>query len=1309
MKKQYEKSRMCYLWLFMGAVLFLNISCTRKPKPITSNESDRGIEQNFVDDHADGLFNVELFNITVSEQEPKEDVFLHKEADKFLNDKYSGRVLKLKTSSRGEEVKNSISLKGNFINSKSRNSFINDYQLLNYKVLEEDTNEQKILASLFKIDEGKFRGMPDTVYEIVPRLENNYLIFYRVAELKDIPYIERAVAIKFGNKVATPLLGYPVKYCIAEQEETKYDEKTGKYERECQNISRESAQYIHLDVNNKRVFQYLQKWDHFPRDFFDGQWFYTKTVIKSSGNSETGQHQSFRSANLVEFIPDSNGTSLQVTDTEQYKNSLEEQDRVVGLSIPVKWKEYEIDSDSGVINPSVFGEREDIHNSDVERPYFEIQFEELVKNEVKGNQSADISDVLIEPGVYFSFVVKVSGSSNKWVKYSFKRLVENLDYVEKQWFEEESQSFFPVFFDSRKYYRTSLDITQRDRERFLRTTRFDPRSADDPGERVIRVYFSKQTPKDDWIRSVGRRAVKYWDKVFQEAGKNSDYKIRVVLDETEDQEIGDTRYDMILNLMVSEGVSGSPFFGFGPNISNPITGEVISATANVWVTSIVDSYISLLKKYIRFHIYPPAWKLLPESPGVTDFMHEKIQKLCPEVTSFINAEKAKGEIFHPTRTVINDKKILKTCAPKLAEIKILQTTLHEMGHGFAYRHVFSCSADQANFYNSYDEMKGIFGGDILTDDTESYPNPPQFSCIMDYYNLQFPILGVPGKYDIAATRFIYFDKVELDDGELLDIPAGADKDPANPQKSILDVIQEKQVSLKKYRVCGGKKQLSVASEFDYDDPLCSRHDYGKTPVEVIKNVIRLSQDVIMTSGNRYDAEEYNEFSFSTVKDYFQDIARVHEKLAKYRTEILKKKNLTLNDYSFLDDEDINSYQQIFQVEANNNPEFKAYYEIRKPLLDYYRKLFFLPLKHCVYQKEGEYQAVALEVIKKRISGDYPEGSREIFMNCKSPVVKKWAKENNKGTLVTEVGYFGNHTEYFLKAKQDDPYDEYSFFSIPLNPQSTISWFMQPKPSFLNRLNGYVMLGPYYLLINSMGPALFSYNPGFLREIVEEFQESTLQGIDLNDYLSKEEQDKLDKPLPRFLSYEVDSMASILALIQESSSESLKLTPYPYGHMGKKSDFIYGYIGENKLKTVNNLLYSKKEKILHTFLLGKATYDALSDMLSQGGVLSSPTLNPFIYKAHETYKASYVVNSPANNHHINQMSFIDFLLNHKEVCNGKSKRQVIIPFASAEEGNRMAKICKKINTEYKPCVDNHSDATPCKNVEDKKVFIQFVLQ
>ena len=223
------------------------------------------------------------------------------------------------------------------------------------------------------------------------------------------------------------------------------------------------------------------------------------------------------------------------------------------------------------------------------------------------------------------------------------------------------------------------------------------------------------------------------NKAFQEAGRDSDHKIRIVLDSKgDDKEVGDIRYN-ILNLMVSEGKSSGGLLGLGPNVANPITGEVVSATANVWVSNILGIYINIVRKYIRFQVYPPAWTLQPfsqevahslqetisqsapqcgdlflQSSGVTPFLHERIENLCNEVTHFIKKKKKEGLIYDPKNPALQDKDIIKSCAKKLAFLPILGVTLHEMLHGFAQRHVFSASVDTENFYKDDREIRKDF-------------------------------------------------------------------------------------------------------------------------------------------------------------------------------------------------------------------------------------------------------------------------------------------------------------------------------------------------------------------------------------------------------------------------------------------------------------------------------------------------------------------------------------------------------------------------------------------------------------------------
>lgn len=1268
------------------SLLIFNVSCTRPEKSPSPDDIKRGLlEDTFAPGTADGIYSIKKFQVVELPSSTLDADVLKKKA------------LRIKTSKSGEKVKISISTVGTFVDPDSNISFVNQYYFLNYKPLAMETEGQKLLNQLLgKVK--KFKGFPNTVYHIIPHLEDNYLILYRLSDKGTVPYDELPISIRIGDKIATPLVGYPIDYCVAEEIINANREKTGQSRPKCTGVSRKSAKYIHLVEERKTVFQYLPKVDVFPSDFFKGQWFFVKTIIKSSGDSVTGFHQSFDSANLVEF--DNTPDSLKVLDASGYE--IDKRDQITGFSIPVEWKQYEVARDSDIIHK--FAERESEVNRDVDREYFKIKFKDLIRNEVSHANQGTVAgtDSVFITDNYFSFIVKISGSSNRWVKYAFKKVVASPNYVEKRWFETDSSQFFPAFSVARKYYDKKASFhTEEDKKKFERITRFNPISPDS-SVKVIKWYFSKQTPKDGWVRDFGRFAVDYWDKAFQEAGKDSNYKIRIVLDESEDKELGDIRYN-IINLIQSPQ-SDAFLLGYGPNIANPITGETLSATANVWITNIVDQYIVMLRKYIRFHIYPPPWKPLPESPGVTDFMHEKIKELCTSrnpdhpglsnilsVMEFIKKKKKEGKSFHhPEGSALRDSKIIEVCARKIAAVDILNTTLHEMGHGFGYRHVFSASADENNFYKSYDEVKKIFGDDVVMELTHNHKTPAKFSSVMDYGHVQFPGLTVPGKYDIAVTKFIYFDKVDLANGGTLDVSAGADNDPSALQKDILSVVKENGKEVRKYRVCGGKSLDKSSSEIHLDDPLCAQWDYGTTPLEVVQNAIRLNWDYIMIGRNRYDSQYLPNRIRNGISALIH-IPRLHGKWTWYRNKLLSSKGKRMEDYSLVDDDSIESYKNMIQAEAERNPEFKLYYEIMQPIFEFYKKIFFLPVKHCIYHKGDEYQAVALEVIKKRIESEYPENSRELFVNCQSPVVEKWASTNNTGNFVAEVGYLGKHTEYFLKAKKEDPFDELSIFMVPMD---TVD---QPVAAELLR-GKFLLVSVWEQLTSIMGDALI-HEPHFAKEMIEAQIAYVLEGMDINSYINNErwvEKEaelgrELPRPLPRFISYEIDMVIHQHVLVRpELPVQPVDLLIRRNGVVEKRIEMELN--AQSRSASMRNL--AERQFQVLGFNVGRQ----LSDVLAQPQEYKQ--LFPVISEIYNEYKSKKAKDEVAE-----KETIIDYFLKHPAVCVDQKKSTIRTPFTISEKSYR-SKLCRKFN-KYKKCVNEQG--TSCENIEDKRAYIEFIYE
>lgn len=1247
-------------------------------------------------------------------------------------------ALRIKTDSKGELVKNSISQGGRtFIDPHSQISFINQYYRLDYDLLGMKLPDQvdlkavkedpkKLLAFLLgKVD--KFYGFPETDYYILPLLEGNYLVLYRLGLPGTIPYDQLPLARQVGDFLATPLVGYLIDYCVPEHKEDDYGHLSDVIVPNCEGVAVESARYVKFQTGGKKLFQYKEKWDLFPADFFNGEWFYLRTVIETSEKeADNIGHQPFDPAHLVEFRKDNE--QLVVEDTSAY--NLREGDKAISLFIPVKWKEYEKDRDTGGFNS--FGEREKPQGAqDIKKPYFSLDFNRLASIE-KGNYSGQFSvqRVLItDDSFHFNIHINKKNGTPLVVKYSFKRLVDNPDYPEKRWYEEDSVRFH-VFHVSRKYYPQATEVKEKDRDKFYRATRFDPNKGE------IVWYFSTQTPKDDWIRDFGRRAVEYENRVFQEAGKYSPRKIKVVLDESEDKELGDLRYN-IINLVVTKAELNTGLLGFGPNIANPITGEIVSATANVLVSNIEGSFAEVVRRYIRFHIWPLPWSLLPSSPGVSDFLHEKIQNLCPKVmTEHITKYHGIIPPLHPLHSTgvldyDKDREIQEQCGRKMARTVILSTTVHEMRHGHGFRHAFSASADEDNYYKSYDEIKAIFGESILMDNvTDSHSMPARFSSLMDYGNFYFPRLTVPGKYDIAATRYLYFDQLEtvdeknvavgyvtLDSGDesiRQELSAGpvlftfsearkkviegviqsADNilqsssyDP--PEKLTAEQnktrakaelnsnqtwVEISESQLKKYFVCGGRNFDEIdLGETDPNNPLCRRFDYGSTPREVVQNAIRMIKEGL-NIGRRYDSEQ----SLFPVITSLQQLSSFLIKWNQLRNEEFNNREIDLNNY-YISEENAENYKSIIdQILAKKDPKnpFKMFHEAIPPVADFFKEILYLPFKHCVYQKEdGSYKAVAFNVIHNKIKSEYPEHSREVLVNCQSDPVRKWAKKENMGTFIAEVGANVSDRKYFVHPRHEDPFDETIILPERIcSPLKCETFYHSAFNIVLKNL------------------ILILFEPDVFHDVLKGIKKTVIDGMDINPYIDKVALRRqmglpTDAPIPEFPSFPnqesyVNAAAGLVPVFGDLTSFQGILNLL-MRMRNTSNESIRHLILNYYLFTENSVSLQIK--------ISELTEDQDPLQAKEKMALSYGRSHPFIYQAYEKYLEQYDTEEKRR-----EVPFMEFFKGLPSIYY-IDKRKLVIPF---DENNMFVNIFKKYN-EYRLCVEK---ADVCEEFEEKLAYM-----
>lgn len=133
----------------------------------------------------------------------------------------------------------------------------------------------------------------------------------------------------------------------------------------------------------------------------------------------------------------------------------------------------------------------------------------------------------------------------------------------------------------------------------------------------------------------------------------------------------------------------------------------------------------------------------------------------------------------------------------------IPTLIHEVGHNLGLRHNFAGSEDKDNFY-SKEELKRL-GVD------SEFGSP--YASMMEYTKSEITGLRVPGKYDIAALRYGYLQKVELQDGSIVPVTA-------KPTEL---------TTLKTFEYCSDE---GVAL-----NPNCNRFDEGVGYVEIANSII----------------------------------------------------------------------------------------------------------------------------------------------------------------------------------------------------------------------------------------------------------------------------------------------------------------------------------------------------------------------------------------------------------------------------------------------------------------------------------------
>lgn len=861
----------------------------------------------------------------------------------------------------------------------------------NYK----DMNEMELVsfttdAKLLK--EIPFRGRPNHSYKVRYEIDAKMLKIVKLGPKQDIPYQEHAYAQKSdGEDLAVPLMGYPVVslYRVERQRNANNEETNTLVE--IPEADPKKATHFKLDLNAPVIFEAIEKIDVYPASLFDGDWYYAETVIGTAAGKEEniGSMDAYdntqRPAAKVRF---EKGRTLLRGYNVNIDKRLNQSDSLnynSALEVPVEWTDYKTDikEKSGMAEKKV---REDEVPWD-KRRFAKIDFEgtKTIQNDSKGSKLVDIEI----SGSYIGFTILRQDAGFR-IKYSFLRASDR-GYQAKNYprADQKKFGFFPTVEEHIQDYtiHRKQDIDKR-----VFVNRFNPKKG------KIVFHFTSSSPKS--LRAVGVKAIEEWDKTFQKAAG-----IRVEINQEQDVSLGDLRYNTI-NLIESIHEGGG-LLGFGPSITDPLTGEIISATANVHVSPLKSNIVENLRNYIRAETGQFAASELPQMASVSPLTKSElaayngqpvlkviegpgarkveiikyeaaktdeykaarsedftmsIRNFAEELNQSCASEVNELKALYKTGAVEKEVPFLESCAQKLLPRHILPTLIHELGHNFGLRHNFHASNDEANFLPANET-----GGRLV-----------RTASIMDYLSFNEDAMIKPGKYDEAAIKYGYGDV------------------PVN--------------QLGQFKYCTDEDVI-----FYTIDPMCARHDAGLTPSEVVENYIRDYKASYTTLNYRHDRlfapSQYRLALYRMVR-YMRPMKAFYD---QWRLELAQMRGM---GREYLEDF---ANQEAFEAEFERLKTPRLL-ELRKAADLSYKflsSLVFLPNRYCVGKgPNGQTDAIELERLRYSIFN----ATKKSIRDCSAPeVAQELAARGLK--FEKEVGYSLNDIRYSMDPRDsDEPID-----------------------------------------------------------------------------------------------------------------------------------------------------------------------------------------------------------------------------------------------------------------------------------------------
>jgi len=892
-----------------------------------------------------------------------------------------------------------------------------------------------------------FRGRAHNKYTFKYELTDKYLILNKVAPKELIPFQEMTYATKVSdNMYSVPMVGYPISLIRVENVLDGNGERTHRLS-EFSAKSLEEATHFKIDRFNRVTFDAIKKNEIFPANIFEGEWFYAATIVSASLKNATsiGRDISvdFESESVarIKFIPTANSVRAVNTNIDSNIDQNDTMNLQTAVEIPVKWVDFRVKKEGR--NYDLREEMLDDSNKDAknwtQRKYAEVNFAN-VKSILTESRSAMLENVELSDN-YLSFTVHYTDQQIK-IKYALRKAHKAKEGRVYRKEDRKSLGLFTTtkhFIDNHRFHRDE------DFEKQVLMNRFIPEVNPATGKKEIRYFFSSNTPEN--MKTAGKRAIQSWNETFKNAGTD----IEVILDETKTVSLGDLRYN-IINIIDTK--DGSGLLGYGPSIVDSESGEIISATTNIYANPFREGLIGNVRNYIKFKLgYFKSNQISTIDSQKITIDSSSVEKL----NSVLSTQMSKFE----TKTKENEALKSSTIAKTLNELKSINLkataqakTIEQTHYGQKCSYQTSnsdtieriesvCKEEIDNYVDELQrlglthnknelaviegcaeklvednvvatlvhEMGHNFGmrhNFMASTDKENFVQDKDgnylaaTSSTMDYSNGSVRELLRPAKYDEEVIRFAYGNSITLKDGLILKL---------DTTKSIAQQLSEKGLERHPFKFCTDEN----IGEFD---PMCQRWDYGTNPLEIVTSIINNFNASYEMSGHRNDrafGPSELAFTFAHLQRTLLPLKAIHDQWRYHLAEFVTKRNRYLESFDEATFKDV--LEQMKNDSGVHGKNFKLYYEANVKAYEFLRNLLETPARFCVVKStENDVQIDYIDFEKLR--GDLFKSTQTTIKDCSDPLAVSSMKEAGFDYIKT-VGHFVNSQKLSLDITDSD--------------------------------------------------------------------------------------------------------------------------------------------------------------------------------------------------------------------------------------------------------------------------------------------------